>query len=84
MISIDPASIEALILCHLGAMRQRDPATIDPQQPFNELGIDSVEAISLTEKLEVDLGIAIDPVTIREHPSPHAFAEHLATRSDET
>lgn len=78
--SRDPAAIEALILGHLGRMRARDPAGIDPQRPFNELGIDSLDAITLTGDLEVELGLSIDPAVILEHPTPRAFAIHLAAR----
>lgn len=78
----DPVLVEGLILRHLGRIRQRDPASLDPQRPFNELGIDSLDAITLTGELEQELGISIDPAVILEHPTPHAFAIHLATRTD--
>ncbi|MBN8525055.1 MAG: acyl carrier protein [Planctomycetes bacterium] len=63
-------------------MRRREPASIDPLRPFNELGIDSLDAITLTGELERDLGCSIDPAVILEHPTPHAFAIHLASRTD--
>lgn len=78
----EAAQVQALILRHLGRMRGRDPATLDPQRPFNELGIDSLDAITLTGDLEHDLGMSIDPAEILEHPTPLAFATHLATRTD--
>lgn len=80
--SRDPALIQGLILSHLGRLRSRDPASIDPHRPFNELGIDSLDAITLTGDLERDLGCIIDPAVILEHPTPHAFAVHLASCKD--
>lgn len=74
----DPAAIEALILGHLARMRGRQPGAIDPLRPFNELGVDSLDAITLTGDLERDLGLAIDPAGILDHPTPRAFAIHLA------
>lgn len=74
----DPAAIETLIIGHLARMRAREPAAIDPLRPFNELGVDSLDAITLTGDLERDLGRDIDPAVILEHPTPRAFAVHLA------
>lgn len=78
----DYGHILGLILGYIGRLRRRDPVSIDPRTHFNELGIDSLDAITLTCDLERDLGFAIDPALVLEHPTPHAFAIHLASCTD--
>lgn len=77
----EPAAIERFIILRLAELRKRDPATIDPQRPFNELGIDSLDAVTLTGELEDRLGGAIDPAELFDHPTPRDLAAFLAERA---
>jgi acyl carrier protein len=76
----DPAAIERFIIARLADLRKRDPATIEPGRPFNELGIDSLDAVTLTGELEDRLGGSIDPAELFDHPTPRDLAVFLAGR----
>jgi acyl carrier protein len=49
--------------------------------PVVELGLSSVEAVSLTANLEEFLGIETDPAIVWEHPTIDQMVDHLCTRS---
>lgn len=79
--SMDAAAIERLLIGRLAALRKRDPSTIDPSRPFNELGVDSLDAVTLVGDLEESLGVAIDPAELFDYPTPRDLARMLETRS---
>jgi NADP-dependent 3-hydroxy acid dehydrogenase YdfG/acyl carrier protein len=53
------------------------PASIDPQQPFKELGFDSLAAVELRNRLSAETGIALAATLVFDHPSAEAIAQHL-------
>lgn len=72
-------ALEALIVEWLSRRSQRQDGGIDPHQPFNDLGIDSLDAITLIGDLETRLGIPIDTGVLFDHPTPCALAQFLAS-----
>lgn len=72
------ADFEIIVIARLAVMRRRRPETIDPTRPFNELGIDSLDAVTLTGDLQEVVGHPIDPAELFDHPTPRAFAVFLA------
>ncbi|WP_428842095.1 SDR family NAD(P)-dependent oxidoreductase, partial [Mycobacterium riyadhense] len=54
-----------------------DPATLDPDRPFKDLGIDSLTALELRNTLTQHTGLTLPPTLIFDHPTPNAIAEHL-------
>ena len=58
----------------LGVAREE----IDTAAPFDDLGLDSAAAVTLTGDLEDRLGRALSPELAYEHPTIDALAEHLA------
>ena len=64
------------------ARRRCPPAQLSPELPFNELGIDSLDGVSLAAELEETLGRPVDPGLLFDHPTPHALARHLADCPD--
>lgn len=73
--------IIAFVIAQIATLRKRDPATIDPSRPFNELGIDSLDAVTLVGEIETRYVITIDPAELFDHPTPQDFARMIATRS---
>lgn len=72
-----PARRQALetYLCEQVARALRLPlATLDTQQPISSLGLDSLIAVELKNRIEVDLGSTLSVVTLLEG----AAIEHLA------
>ena len=49
---ITEVEILAFVVARIAILRTCEPTTIDPGRPFNELGIDSLDAIHLVNDLE--------------------------------
>ncbi|MCV7076855.1 type I polyketide synthase, partial [Mycobacterium szulgai] len=54
-----------------------DPAGLDPDRPFKDLGIDSLTALELRNALTQHTGLALPPTLIFDHPTPTAIANQL-------
>ena len=54
------------------------PAALDVEQPLSHLGIDSLMAIELKNRIEADLGVAIPMVKFLEGPSVRDLSAFLA------
>ena len=54
------------------------PEEIDPRAPFEQLGLDSAEAVSLVGELETWLGQPLEPTLLWDHPSIEALIRHVA------
>jgi acyl carrier protein len=55
-----------------------DPAALDPDRPFKDLGIDSLTALELRNTLNQRTGLALPPTLALDHPTPTTLATHLA------
>ncbi|MER7670115.1 type I polyketide synthase [Kitasatospora sp. NPDC096128] len=53
----------------------RSPAA---DQPFAEAGLDSLGTVRLRDRLGAELGVALPPSLVFDHPTPRAVADHLA------
>lgn len=79
--AITEAGVTALLVARIAILRKRDPASVDPSRPFNELGIDSLDAVTLVGDIEDRFAIAIDPAELFDHPTPCDLARMIAARS---
>lgn len=65
----------------IAALRRLDPADIDTERSFNELGVDSLDAMTLLGDIEERFGVVLDAAEIYDHPTPAALARAIAARS---
>jgi acyl transferase domain-containing protein/acyl-CoA synthetase (AMP-forming)/AMP-acid ligase II/acyl carrier protein len=66
------ASAAATVFAH------PDPAALDPDRPFKDLGIDSLTALELRNSLTTHTGLTLPATVAFDHPTPIALATHLA------
>ncbi|MFG1880285.1 beta-ketoacyl synthase N-terminal-like domain-containing protein, partial [Sphaerisporangium sp. NPDC049003] len=52
-------------------------STLDPEQPFKDLGFTSLNALELRKQLGQTTGYHFSPTVVFDHPTPRALAMHL-------
>ncbi|WP_194922141.1 phosphopantetheine-binding protein [Catenulispora rubra] len=60
-------------------LRHGGVATIDPDRGFLDLGIDSLTAVELRNRLGGVIGVRLPATAIFDHPSPAALTSYLST-----
>ena len=56
---------------------QKEEINVDDS--FQELGLDSINAVFLLEKLEKRHGINLSPLLFWDYPTIHTFSRHIKT-----
>jgi len=67
--------VETYIKHQVARVLGLNPALLDMQQPFDTLGLDSLMAIELKNRIEVDLAVALPVVNFLSGPSATTIAE---------
>jgi aryl carrier-like protein len=72
----------AILTAHIRQMTAEllglEPEDLDPDDPLRELGLDSITAVELTERVGRDAGVALSTSTIFDYPTMTALADYLA------
>ncbi|ORA04113.1 hypothetical protein BST12_29565, partial [Mycobacterium angelicum] len=72
------ATLTTLILTATATvLAHPEPATLDPDQPFKHLGIDSLTALQLRNTLARQTGLPLPATLVFDHPTPTAIAGYL-------
>jgi NADP-dependent 3-hydroxy acid dehydrogenase YdfG/acyl carrier protein len=58
-------------------MRFEGEHRIDPRKGFFDLGMDSIMAVELVQRLRATLGVALSPAAVFDHPTVEALAAFL-------
>jgi myxalamid-type polyketide synthase MxaE and MxaD len=72
------AALVRSVIAHVAAVTGRDVAGIDARTPLAGLGIDSLMAMGVRNRLQRDYGLALSATLLWRHPNPGALADHLA------
>ncbi|SFW88478.1 Acyl transferase domain-containing protein [Amycolatopsis australiensis] len=76
----DEASVLALVRTEAAAvLGYASPDLIETGRPFAELGIDSLTAMELRNRLAAGTGLTLAPGVVFEHPTPGELAAWLST-----
>ncbi|WP_394843020.1 type I polyketide synthase [Pendulispora brunnea] len=64
----------------MAAVLRRDPGSMDRQQSFSAMGVDSLMALEFRNRLERALGVRLPPTMVFNHPNLDALGGFLETK----
>ncbi|MFI2190963.1 type I polyketide synthase, partial [Streptomyces sioyaensis] len=64
-----------------GVLGHASPGDIDPQRAFREMGIDSLTALELRNRLVAETGLILPATLVFDYPVPLDLARHLVTEA---
>ncbi|ADI11532.1 modular polyketide synthase [Streptomyces bingchenggensis BCW-1] len=71
----------ALVRTHVaGALRYPAAESVDPEQPFKELGFDSLAAVEFRNRLRGAIGLTLPATLVFDYPTPTALAGYLVSQ----
>jgi NADPH:quinone reductase-like Zn-dependent oxidoreductase/acyl carrier protein len=74
--------LEDAVCAQLGPVLRLAPERIDRQRPLKALGLDSLMALELRNRLEVEIGSVLPATVAWNYPTVAALAGHLAERME--
>jgi len=79
--STEPPTEEAIrtwLITNIASVVNMDPSSIDVRQTFDNYGLDSLQAVSLSGDLETWLNREISPTVVWDYPTVEQLAQHLS------
>ncbi|MFZ6876050.1 acyl carrier protein [Undibacterium sp. Di27W] len=71
--------IEDWLIRRVAQLMEQPENDIDPDMPFNSLGLDSVNVMDLIVELDDLLGIEIESTIVWDYPTIHLLSAYIAT-----
>ena len=72
------AEIQRFLIVELARRIEVEPELIDPRQPFERYGLDSLNALRLSAELEARIGCRLPATVVWEYPTIESLARYLA------
>lgn len=76
------ARLAVLVRTHIGECLALDPVRVEPRIALFDLGMDSLSALELRNRLQKDLGISLPSTLVFQHPTAAALVDWLAGELD--
>jgi 8-amino-7-oxononanoate synthase len=79
--STEPPTEEAIrnwLITNIASVVNMEPSSIDVRQTFDNYGLDSLQAVSLSGDLETWLNREISPTVVWDYPTVDQLARHLS------
>lgn len=71
--------LEDWLIRRIAQLTDRPENDIDPDMPFNSLGLDSVNVMDLIVELDDLLGMEIESTIVWDYPTIHLLSAYIAT-----
>ncbi|MEA5360343.1 SDR family NAD(P)-dependent oxidoreductase [Amycolatopsis sp., V23-08] len=78
-----PEDLDDWLLGEMAVVLSSQPDRLSPDDPFSELGFDSLTALELRNRIEARWGVKLPATLLWRYPTPAALAAHLTERLDE-
>jgi acyl carrier protein len=72
------AEIQRFLITELARRIEIDPDAIDPRQPFERYGLDSLNALRLAVELEARIDRKLPTTALWDYPSIESLSKYLA------
>jgi len=76
----EETALRAWCVGYVADMLDRAASDIDPNSPFNRIGLDSAMSVQLAVALEERLGVQVSPDLIGDYPTISRLVAHLVAR----
>jgi NAD(P)-dependent dehydrogenase (short-subunit alcohol dehydrogenase family)/acyl carrier protein len=65
------------VVAHVSAVSGHPTGDVPPDEPFKQLGMDSLATIQLRNRLSAETGLRLSATVVYDHPTPAELADHL-------